>query len=243
MLGWTGEPHAHEAQALKWLRHDRIDVCPLLPANAPVVRALALPPVLAITQASVYGESEQLDRLNAALGRGLRMVMVREKQMPRAKLQAFTLEVMRCCAGTGARVLVNGDIELARACAAHGAHLPSTQLVQCAQRPDLPWCGASCHDERELEHAAALDLDYVLLGPLLPTPSHSEAHPLGWERFAQMARGYPLPVYAVGGMSLQQLAVACDAGAQGVAMIRAAWLAAPQSFPSVWSADSLAPTR
>ncbi len=245
VLGWEGEPRSREAQALKWQQPDAIGVHPLLPANGPVLRALALPPVLAITDAWACGEPAQLDRLDEALERGLRMVMVREKQMPRARLHAFTAEVLRRCARTGTCVLVNSDVELARASGAHGVHLTSAQLLQCAERPDLPWSGASCHDRRELERAAALGLDYVVLGPVLETPSHIDAHPLGWERFAQMVHGYPLPVYALGGMTLQHVCVACGAGAQGVAMVRGAWQAGRgQPFPSGWSgSDSVVGMR
>jgi 8-oxo-dGTP diphosphatase len=235
-LGWNGEPRSREGQALSWQRLDAIGVGPLLPANGPVLRALALPPVLAITDAWERGERELLDRLDAALERGLRMVMVREKQMPRGQLRAFTTEVLRRCARAGALALVNSDAELARVCGADGLHLTSAQLLRGAQRPDLSWCGASCHNRRELECAAALGLDYVVLGPVLETPSHTDADPLGWERFAQLVHGYPLPVYALGGMTLQHLGAACAVGAQGVAMVRGAWSAAPgQAFPSGWS--------
>ncbi len=236
VLGWKGEPRPREAQGLSWQRRGAVSVSPLLPANTPVLRALSLPPVLAITHAGDLGESTQLERLEKALKQGLRLVMVREKQMPRARLRDFTAEILRRCNRIGARVLVNGDEALARASGADGLHLTSVQLLLCAQRPDLRWCGASCHDQQELERAAALGLDYVVLGPVLETSSHANAHPLGWKSFKQMVLGYPLPVYALGGMALEHLGVACDTGAQGVAMVRGSWAAdAGQPFPSGWS--------
>ena len=239
VLGWEGEPHSREAQALSWQTRDEISVSPLLPANAPVLRTLSLPPVLAITDASADGEQAQLERIEAALGQGLRMVMVREKHMAPARLQHFAAEVIRRCDRVGALVLVSGDEALARASGASGVHLTSAQLMLRARRPDLTWCGASCHDRQELERAAALGLDYVVLGPVLETPSHPAAHPLGWESFEQLVRCYPLPVYALGGMALQLLGVACGAGAHGVAMMRGAWIGGTgQPFPSDWSGST-----
>jgi 8-oxo-dGTP diphosphatase len=236
VLRWEGEPSSREAQALSWQRRGAISVSPLLPANAPVLRALSLPPVLAITDAWNRAEPAQLERLEAALGQGLRMVMVREKQMPRRRLRAFTAEVLLRCNRVGALVLVNGDEALARASGADGVHLTSAQLLLCARRPHLAWCGASCHDQHDLARAAALGLDYVVLGPVLETPSHARAQPLGWKSFEQMVLGYPLPVYALGGMTTELLGVACDAGAQGVAMVRGSWGdRAGQPFPSGWS--------
>ena len=61
--------------------------------------------------------------------------------------------------------------------------------------------GASCHDEAELAHAAALGLDYAVVGPVKATASHPDAAPLGWERFAALVRFHierrrPLPYAA-----------------------------------------------
>jgi len=236
VLGWNGRPRSREAQALSWQRLDAIGVAPVLPANGPVLRALALPPVLGVTDAWQRGERAALDRLDVALARGLRMVMIREKTMPQDRLRAFVGEVQQRCAGVGATAVLNGDEELARDCAMDGVHLPSAQLLRCSRRPDLRWCGASCHDARELDRAAALGIDYVVLGPVQHTASHPHAALLGWDGVASLVRDYPLPVYAVGGMTLGDLRTACRAGAQGVAMVRGAWSADDsQPFPSGWS--------
>ena len=68
---WTSEPASREAQALSWQKLPDISVAPMLPANGPMLRALALPPVLAITDAQQRGEAELLARLDDALARGL----------------------------------------------------------------------------------------------------------------------------------------------------------------------------
>jgi 8-oxo-dGTP diphosphatase len=62
-----------------------------------------------------------------------------------------------------------------------------------------------------------------VLGPLHATPSHAGVEPLGWTRFAALARGAGLPVYALGGVGPADLRDAWHAGAQGVAGIRAFW--------------------
>jgi len=236
VLGWTGRPRSRERQALSWQRLDTISVAPVLPANGPILRALALPPALGITDAWQRGERAALDRLDAALARGLRMVIVREKTMPQDRLRAFVGEVLRRCAGVGAIAVLNGDEKVARDCDMDGVHLPSQRLLRCSQRPDVRWCGASCHDPQELNRAAALGFDYVVLGPVQHTPSHPCATLLGWEGVASLMRDYPLPVYVLGGMALSDLRMACRAGAHGVAMVRGAWSAdESQPFPSGWS--------
>jgi len=83
--------------------------------------------------------------------------------------------------------------------------------------------GASCHDERELDRAGDLGLDYVVLGPVKATPSHPQASPLGWERFAELVAHRPMPAYAIGGLRRADLADARRHGAHGVALRSAAF--------------------
>jgi 8-oxo-dGTP diphosphatase len=231
---WRYEPIAKEAQALSWQHLPDLTVSPMLPANGPILRSLALPPVLGISDVEQRGEAQFLTQLDAALARGLRLIMVREKQMSRSRLSQLARAIRSRCAPWGAQVLVNGDLQVAQEVDAAGLHLPSAQLMQLTRRPPVAWCSASCHDERELQQAAGLGLDFVLLGPVQPTPSHPNTPALGWERFQRLIAQYPLPVYALGGLTLDSLQRAYAAQAHGIAMVRGAW-SASQSFPSDWS--------
>ena len=104
-----------------------------------------------------------------------------------------------------------------------GVHLRAAQLRELRERP-LPrsaWVGASCHDAEELALAVRLGADFATLAPVCATASHPGAMALGWERFAALAADAQLPVYALGGVGPDDLQRARDAGAQGVAGIRA----------------------
>ena len=79
---WSGELHGRESQAFAWQRVDALSVSPLLPANGPILRALALPTVYGISNAAEVGVETFLQRLELALQRGLRLVQVREKALP-----------------------------------------------------------------------------------------------------------------------------------------------------------------
>jgi 8-oxo-dGTP diphosphatase len=220
---WRNQPIPKEAQSLAWQRLPHIDVAPMLPANGPILRALALPTRMGISDAASRGEHLFFQALDAAVSRGLRMVMVREKQMSEAELANFTSEVLRRCAANDVLVMINGNINVARMSGVSGLHLPAAQLMPLTERPAVDWCSASCHDERELAHAVRLNLDFVVVGPVCATPSHPDSTPLGWARLARLIARYPLPVYALGGLSAQDLRQARAAGAHGVAMIRGAW--------------------
>ncbi|MCO5097640.1 MAG: Nudix family hydrolase [Rhodocyclaceae bacterium] len=223
VAGWHGEIRDIHHAALAWRRADNVDVAPLLPANLAVLRGLTLPDFYAITHAGEIGVEAQLKTIERALSGGLRLLQIREPQLSVERREAFAREATRLAHAHGARVLVNSDIALARHVGADGVHLPSAQLMQLEARPDLPLVAASCHNAPELARAAALELDFAVLGPLRETLSHPGANCLGWERFAHLLENLSLPVYALGGMRREDMAEAQQAGAHGIAAIRAAW--------------------
>ena len=220
---WRGEPRALEHQAIVWQRPDAIELEPLLPANGPVIRSLMLPSEYAITNAGALGVEPFLSKLEARLRRGLKLVQIREKTLAPAVVAEFARRVTALARAHGAKVLVNSDAELAREIGADGVHLTAEQLRAARNRPDLPWCGASCHSTEELRRAEALGADLVVLGPVRATPSHPDAVPLGWERFREIAAGAAVPVYALGGIVARDLEQAMSCGAHGIAMVRGAW--------------------
>jgi 8-oxo-dGTP diphosphatase len=241
IYAWRGEPRALEHQEIAWQRPEAAELAPMLPANGPVLRALSLPAEYAITHAGELGEESFLLRLEARLRRGLKLVQVREKELARAALKAFAQRVLALARAHGARVLVNSDVDLAREIGADGVHLTAAQLK--GDRPDLPWCGASCHSVEELRRAEALGVDFAVLGPVRATPSHPDAVPLGWDRFGEIAAGASVPVYALGGVVPGDLEQARSCGAHGLAMVRGAWDTKSGSFGSGASLSSSTGTR
>jgi 8-oxo-dGTP diphosphatase len=223
VYAWRGEPRALEHQGIAWQHPETVEVAPMLPANGPVLRALSLPAEYAITRAGDLGESSFFSRLEARLQGGLRLVQVREKNLARDALKGFAQRVLARARAHGAKVLLNSDVELARAIGADGVHLTAAQLRGATARPDLPWCGASCHSVEELRRAGDLGVDLVVLGPVRATPSHPGAVPLGWDRFREVAAGASIPVYALGGLLPRDLEKARSCGAHGLAMVRGAW--------------------
>lgn len=220
---WSGEIHGRERQRFAWQTPDLITVDPLLPANAPILRALRLPPVYAITHAAEMGERNFLQCLEQALAGGLRLVQVREKGLSAPQLARFTKAAVQLAHAHDARVLVNADIALAQRLGADGIHLTSAQLFTLDRRPACGLVAASCHDARELDRARELGADLVVLGPVLPTPSHPGAAGIGWEALAQQIQDYPVPVFALGGLRPSDLGRALACGAHGIAMMRAVW--------------------
>lgn len=223
VTAWTGELHPREEQKLAWQHVPAVSVEPVLPANAPVLRALELPVLYAISRVQELGEKEFMRRLESCLNNGLRLVQLREKHYSRAVLRELALKMLSLMRPYGARLLINADIELAREVGADGVQLTGGQLSELRERPALEWCAASCHDARQLRRAEELGCDFVLLSPVLPTRSHPGAPHLGWEGFANIASGSTVPVYALGGLVHGDMDKAWQHGAHGIALLGQAW--------------------
>jgi thiamine-phosphate pyrophosphorylase len=118
---------------------------------------------------------------------------------------------------------VNERADVALSCGADGVHLPSGCLPPSAMRGWAgPACiiGLSCHSEDDVELAIAEGVDYVLLGPVFPTPSKPGAPALGLSRFGGICKRSKIPIFALGGIALENAASCVSAGAGGVAGIR-----------------------
>jgi 8-oxo-dGTP diphosphatase len=223
VTSWTGEPHPHEGQAFVWQTPGATTAEPILPANTPILRGLELPTTLAFSNVAELGEAEWLARLDTKLVGGLRWLVLREPQLSAAHYATLAAKTLALAHRHGARVLLHGAVPLAGELGADGVHLSAAGLMQAEQRPK-GWCGASVHTVAELTKAAELGVDYAVLGSIKPTLTHPGGAWLGWSGFTELVgQGWPFPVYGIGGLVEADLVDAAKAGAQGVAMLRAAW--------------------
>jgi 8-oxo-dGTP diphosphatase len=223
---WSGTPRGLEGQALAWVVPEKLSRYPMPPADRPVVAAMLQPDRYLITPEPHGDGSQWLTQLSAALSAGVRRVQLRSREMRQAEWHALAAEAVRRCRKAGAEVLVNGDVQLARALGT-GLHLRASQLAEHAS-PALGGgpLAASCHDADELHAAQALGCDFVVLGPVQRTATHPEATPIGWDRFARLRESVSLPIYALGGLAPTDIPESRRHGAQGIAAISGLWPAA-----------------
>lgn len=222
VTSWHGEILPIEHSGFVWMKiGDSAPVSPVLPANGPILRALELPATYALTNATENGIDNELARLDRALNNGLRLIQIRDKALPDVDRRNFATSVMQLARRfNDTIVLVNDDESLASEIGAHGLHISSDRLSQITQRPPFEWVAASCHNAAELSLATALNLDFAVLSPVLPTASHTQTQSIGWERFANLIERSSLPIFALGGMKPEMLELARQKGAHGLAMMR-----------------------
>ena len=222
--GWRGLPQSREGQAFRWERIDRVTTEPWLEGAWPVARWLRLPATYAISDATSLGVDAFVARLDRRLRDGaFEQLQLREPSMDDAAFARLFDAVAARCTEHRVRLLVNSAHPSAYWSRADGVHLRSCDLMRLEARPAVDWCIASCHDATEIGRASRLGLDAAVLGPVMATASHPDAVPMGWAGFGAASQSTAIPVYALGGLTIDDLSTARDHGAHGVAMIRSAW--------------------
>jgi len=156
---------------------------------------------------------------------GVEFVQLREKDLRAPELTELAREMMAAIAGR-ARLLVNaGSPDAAgvvRAVGAAGLHLPGRwRADQVGSARVTGLVSAGCHSVGEVAVARTTGADIALLSPVFPTESHPNAPALGLESLAAACRtAGPMPVFALGGVNLENADACIAAGAAGVAGIR-----------------------
>ncbi|MGE4073135.1 MAG: Nudix family hydrolase [Lysobacterales bacterium] len=225
---WTGQPIAHEHQALRWLPPAQLRHYPMPAPDRPIRARLALPREYLITPEPDADADAFLSRLARTLENPrLGIVSLRAKACERARLAQLAESMLRQVRRQrpDLTALIHGEPELAMQLGFDGVHLSSRQLQAVSRRPvpESFWLFASCHNRAELNAAERLGADAVSLSPVTPTVSHPLATTLGWSAFAAAARLTWLPCFALGGLGPADLDRALASGAHGVAGIRAYW--------------------
>jgi thiamine-phosphate pyrophosphorylase len=166
---------------------------------------------------------------------GTAAVHLRERDLGGRALLAEARALLDALRPLGQLLLVNDRADVALAAGADGVHLPSAGLPPAEARRLLGaglLLGVSCHGEEDVARALAGGADYATFGPVFDTPSkRGYGAPVGLPALGRAAR-LGLPLLALGGVEPATAAAAVDAGAFGLAAIRA-WLRGPDPAAAV----------
>jgi thiamine-phosphate diphosphorylase len=163
------------------------------------------------------------ERVAAAAGAGVHLIQIREPDLDAREYVALASACVRAVQGTAARVLVNDRIDVAMAAGASGVHLRTHSVPPLRARALLPrpgLLGQSVHgvDDPERVHAREA-LDYLVFGTVFTSASKPGREPAGIDALVRVVAGTPLPVLAIGGVTLARLPELASSGAAGFAAI------------------------
>ncbi len=172
-----------------------------------------------------------LANIAAASSAGIDWIQIREKDLAGGDCATLTRAALQASSGGGTRLLVNDRLDIALTELAGGVHVAENSLPVSesrrlinAYRGNLPsqfLVGVSCHSLASALAAAESGADYLIFGPIFPTPSKAAFGPaLGLLQLSHVCRAVKIPVLAIGGITLQNAKTCVDSGAAGIAAIR-----------------------
>ncbi len=204
--------------------------------------ALPAPPLLVFTDRR-QARRPLVEVAARAFAGGARWLALREKDLPPDDLAAMTQALKPIAETYGVRLALAGSAADAFTCGLDAVHLPRDGDPKAARDllGETALIGLSAHDPAEAERAAAAGADYVTLSPVFESPSKpGYGPPLGLDGLRAVARGLPIPVLALGGVTAERVAALCEAGAAGVAVMGAVMAAAEPARATAEIIDRIA---
>ncbi len=202
---------------------------------------IAVPRLHAVTDATVLARADFLDRVASLRPLGsILAIQVRDRTATGDTLSRQAQAVAAQLEGSDVRLIVNARPDIAAGTGAHGVQLGEGDLATVEVQSAFPQLaiGRSVHslDEALAESAA----QWLVLGAIFPTASHPNVMGQGLGLVRQVAHVSKIPVIAIGGISAERASQVRQAGAFGVAAIRAIWnapdsLAAARALLEPWA--------
>jgi thiamine-phosphate diphosphorylase len=162
-----------------------------------------------------------LRQVEAAVEARIDCVIVRERDLEARDLTDLTMSIVAMTRETSTRVVVNDRVDVALASGADGVHLRSDSMPPDVVRRMTPknfLIGRSVHTAREA--ASVAGVDYLIAGTVWTSASKHEDHQLlGLDGFSGVVRTAPVPVLAIGGVTIDRVGEIAKAGGAGIAAI------------------------
>lgn len=166
-----------------------------------------------------FGKHEEMAK--RALELGVRIIQLREKRMKDRELLFTAKRLRELTESYNALLLINDRIDIAISCDADGVHLGQEDLpLDIAREIFDGIIGISVHDVEEAKRAKKAD--YLGAGPVFKTMTKEDAKdPIGIEGLRKIVSATHLPVFAIGGISLDNVKPVLETGVSGVAVVSA----------------------
>jgi thiamine-phosphate pyrophosphorylase len=176
-----------------------------------------------VTEALPNGEEPEA-LLNAAMGAGVLMVELRDRELPRAVLGRSGGTFRRLANTYSALFIVNDDPYLAIELGADGVHVGQDDMDPVEARRIMgsdAIIGLYTHSREQIEAAAGKPVDYISVGPIWETPTKQGRPATGLELIQIAAQVATLPWFAIGGIDPSNVEQVIAAGAERVCVVRA----------------------
>jgi thiamine-phosphate pyrophosphorylase len=176
-----------------------------------------------ITDTKLIPRQRFVETVEAALRGGATMVQLREKEAPQEEVIRLGRELLAVTRRYRALLIINDHPTVAKAVGADGVHVgredPSVTETRALLGPEAI-IGASCYGDVARAAAAEQEgADYVAFGTPFPSPTKTKRTDISLGIFRQVKQRVKVPVFAIGGITIDNARQVIDAGADGIAVV------------------------
>ena len=169
--------------------------------------------------------AELVAAVAAAVENGVRAVQYRDKSSDATRRRRDAAALLELCRPHGVPLIINDDVDLARATGADGVHLGRDDEGLPAARARLgdgAIIGVSCYDDAERALAAARSgADYVAFGSFFPSVTKPGAVRATTELVAAVRPRIEVPIVAIGGITADNAPPLLESGVDLLAVVSA----------------------
>ena len=178
-----------------------------------------------VTDSHLYKGYSVLEQIKLALQGGIRIIQLREKELPETDFIKLASEALKLTRAHKAFLIINDSVEIVQAIAADGLHLGQEDMPLKKARNVLGddiVIGVSVKIAEEAIEAEREGADYVAVNGVFPTATKEDLGFLpGLEGVTKIRQATRLPVIGIGGINLQNCCSVIEAGAHGIAVVTA----------------------
>lgn len=158
---------------------------------------------------------EQVGRVCQA---GIKRIILREKDLSEEEYTALAKRILAVCEENGAKLIIHNFPETARVLGVSTLHLPLHKMTREIAE-EFGAVGCSVHSVEEAKAAEEMGCSYITAGHIFATDCKKGVPPRGLEFLSEVCRSVNIPVYAIGGITPENMPLAFEAGAAGVCVM------------------------
>lgn len=159
------------------------------------------------------------DRIAALCRGGVSGVILREKDLSHKDYMSLSQQLLDICSRFCVPLIVNSDIDAARTLSVHRIQLPFPAFDCGANQTAFSHIGVSVHSTPEARRAEQLGASSLIAGHIFPTDCKPNLAPRGLDFLRRVCASVRIPVYAIGGITRENIIDTLHAGAAGVCIM------------------------
>ena len=178
----------------------------------------------AVTDRSWLKEETLYDQVKKALDGGTTFVQLREKNLDKEYFLEEAKKIQALCREYKVPFVINDNVEIADAIDADGVHVGQNDMSAGEAREKLgpdKIIGVSARTIEQALLAQEQGANYLGVGAVFQTSSKADARKISHETLRAICAAVEIPVIAIGGISIENVAELSGTGICGIAVIRA----------------------